>query len=93
MFSDFFLADLYIVPVEDALAHDKQVSLGIIRAESLLTEGKEAGGALQEDQSGYAIGHSTRFLPEQHRAGGEIGLGSCGAMERIHKVLKNETNK
>lgn len=91
-FCCFFLADLYIVPVEGTLAHDEQVSMGISRTESLLTEGQEAGGALQEDQSWYAIRHSTHFPPKQHGTGREIGLGSCGAMMGIHSVLKNKTN-
>lgn len=81
----FFLADLYIVPVEGALAHDKQVSLGICRTDSLFTEGQEAGGVLQEDQSRYAVRHSIRFLPEQHGTGGEIG-----ATMGIHKVLRRK---
>lgn len=83
-----FLANLYIVPVEDTLAHDEQVSLGISRTESLLTEGQEAGGSLQEYQSRYAIRHSASFLLEQHGTGREIVLGSRGAMKGIHRVLK-----
>lgn len=88
----FFPADLHIGPEVDAPAHDEQVSLGISRAESLLTESQEAGRALQEDQSGYAICHSTCFLSKQHRTGREIGSGPCGAINEFHRVLKNKTN-
>ncbi len=64
--------DLHIVPVERSFPHDQHVSLGIRRAESLLTEGQEGSGAGQVEQRRDSVRHSVWLLAEKHRPRREI---------------------
>lgn len=70
--SDPAKTDLNIVPVESALPHDQQVSLGVWWAESLFTEGQEGSGAGQEEQCWNSVRHSVWLLVEEHRPRWEV---------------------